>query len=112
MAKYYGTIAFSITKETRPGVWMEEIIQKKYVGDIIRNSRHMSESQDTTNREVRLSNQISIVAKDGFIIEHFQNIIFVEWLGAKWAVSSIDINYPRLTLTLGGPYAGQEITTS
>lgn len=113
MAKFYGNIAFSITKEDpeRPGVWLEEIVQKKYVGDVIRNTRRLSESQDTTNSQVQISNQISIVARDGFIFENFQNILYVEWYGAKWSVSSIDIAYPRLNLSLGGPYAEQKDET-
>lgn len=112
MAKFHGTIAFSITKETRPGVWLEDIVQKQYVGDILRNTRRNSDSQDMTNAQVSISNQISIVAKDGFIFENFQNIIYVEWLGAKWTVSSIDIAYPRLNISLGGPYAEQKIETA
>lgn len=113
MAKFHGTVAFYITKEDseRPGVWLEEIVQKKYVGDVIRNVRQMNESQNTTNSEIRITNQISIVARDGFIFENFQSILYVEWFGAKWTVSSVDISYPRLILSLGGPYAEQKDET-
>lgn len=107
MAKFYGSIGFSITKEIRPGAWVEEIVQKPYVGDIIRNMRRNPDSQFTTNGSITLSNQISIVSKDEFISENFQNIIFVEWKGVKWRVTAIDIERPRIILSLGGVYGNQ-----
>lgn len=112
MAKYYGNIGFSITKEIRPGVWIEEVVQKPYVGDIIRNTRRMPDSQYTTNGSVVLSNQISIVSKDTFIAENFQNIVYAEWKGAKWQVTSISIERPRIVLNLGGVYGHQTIETA
>ena len=107
MAKFYGSIGFSITKEIRPGAWVEEIVQKDYVGDIIRNTRRMSDSQFTTNGNIVLSNQISIVSKDNFIAENFQNIVYVEWKGVKWTVNSVSIERPRILLNLGGVYGNQ-----
>lgn len=107
MAKFYGSIGFSITKELRPGAYVEEIVQKKYVGDIIRNTRRMSDSQYTTNGNITLSNQISIVSKDNFIAENYQNIVYVEWKGVKWMVTSISIERPRILLSLGGVYGNQ-----
>ena len=107
MAKFYGSIGFSITNEIRPGAWVEEIVQKEYVGDIIRNTRRNPDSQFTTNGSIILSNQISIVSKDEFINSNFQNIVYVEWKGVKWRVTSIDIERPRLILSLGGVYGDQ-----
>lgn len=112
MAKFAGAIGFSITKEIRPGAWVEEIVQKKYVGDIIRNIRRNPESQFSTNGSIALSNQISIVAKDRFIADNFQNIVYVEWKGAKWRVTAVDVERPRLILTLGGVYGDQTFATT
>lgn len=39
MAKYYGAIGFSKTIEKVPGVWSEEIIERRYKGQVIRNAR-------------------------------------------------------------------------
>ena len=44
MDKFYGKIGFSSTKETSPGIWTEEIVDKEYYGDILRNSRRWQSS--------------------------------------------------------------------
>ena len=50
-----------------------------------------------------LSDEISIVA-DPFANENYFAIRFVEYMGAKWKVQSISVQFPRLNLSLGGLY--------
>lgn len=100
MAKFYGMVGYAITEETKPGVWMPRIVDKPYFGDLIKNSRRL-ENTSKVNDDVSLENQISIVA-DPFAYENFHNIRYVEYLGAKWKVSNIEVQYPRLLLTVGG----------
>ncbi len=106
MAKFYGNVGYAITEETKPGVWMPRIVDKPYYGDLIRNSRRL-ENTSKVNDDVSLENQISIVA-DPFAYENFHNIRYVEYLGAKWKVSNIEVQYPRLVLTVGGVWNEQE----
>lgn len=106
MAKFYGIIGYAITEETKPGVWMPRIVDKPYFGDLIRSSRRL-ESTSKVNDDVSLENQISIVA-DPFAYENFHNIRYVEYLGAKWKVSNIEVQYPRLLLTVGGVWHERE----
>lgn len=106
MAKFYGNVGYAITEETKPGVWMPRIVDKPYYGDLIRNSRRL-ENTSKVNDDVSLKNQISIVA-DPFAYENFHNIRYVEYLGAKWKVSNIEVQYPRLVLTVGGVWNEQE----
>ena len=102
MPKWYGKIGYGVTEETSPGVWTEEIVERQYYGDIIRNLRRL-ETSDQVNDNVSVSNEISIVS-DPYAFENFHSIRWVEFMGVKWKVSSIEVQYPRLVLSLGGVY--------
>jgi hypothetical protein len=104
MAKFYGTIGFAETEETKPGVWKEQIVERKYYGDLNRNNRRL-QTADKLNDDITISNEISIVA-DPYANNHFHSIRYVEFQGARWKVSNIDVQFPRLILTLGGLYNG------
>ena len=106
MGKFYGMIGYGITKETAPGVWVDTIIEKEAYGDILKNSRQM-DSSDKVNSDISINNRISIVA-DPYIQENFQFIKYVKFLGISWRVSSVEVEYTRLILTLGGVYNGQQ----
>lgn len=102
MAKYCGKIGFATTVESVPGNWTEQITERTYYGDLIRNSRKL-QSSGNQNDNIVISNEISIVA-DPFAKENFHAIRYAEYMGTKWKVSSVDVQYPRLTLSLGEVY--------
>lgn len=102
MAKWYGMIGFAETAETAPGVWEDVITARAYFGDVIRNSRRL-QNANQLNDDINVSNEISIVA-DPFAMNNFHSIRYVEFMGAKWKVSNVDVQYPRLTLSVGGVY--------
>ncbi len=104
MAKFYGKIGYAMTKETTPGVWVEEIVERSYYGDVIRNIRRLQGSENL-NDDINVSNEISIVA-DAFANQNFHSMRYVEYMGAKWKVSSVEVKYPRLILNIGGVYNG------
>lgn len=106
MAKFYGSIGYAETVETKPGVWEEVITERKYFGDIIRNSRRL-QTADKLNDDITVSNEISIVA-DPFANMNFHLMRYVEFMGAKWKISNVDVQYPRLILTIGGLYNGEQ----
>lgn len=106
MAKWYGKIGFAETVETVPGYYDEVITAKPYCGDLIRNNRMLQTSTDSTNDNVNITNQISIIA-DPYAQNHFYSMRYAEFSGAKWKVTNVDASqYPRLILTLGGVYNG------
>ena len=105
MAKFYGVIGYAVTSDKIPGVWSEQIAEREYCGDLIRNTRKLQPS-DGINDDVNISNEISIVA-DPFAYENFHAIRYVKFMGAKWKVSNVEVQYPRLILTIGGIYHGQ-----
>lgn len=106
MAKWYGVIGYGETVETTPGVWVEQIVERKYYGDILRNSRRLS-SADQLNDDINVSNEISIVA-DPYANENFHAMRYVEFMGAKWKITNVEVRYPRLILTVGGVYNGEQ----
>lgn len=102
MAKYAGKIGYAITEETKPGVWEEHIVERMYYGDVIRNSRKLYNSQ-AINDSVDISQDISVV-RDAYAYACFHLIRYVTYGGAKWKVSSVSVERPRLILTVGGLY--------
>lgn len=106
MAKYFGKIGFAETAESVPGVWKEQIVEHEYYGDITRNmsSRHQANSNEL-NEDILLSNQISVLA-DPYAFHNFQSIRYIEWMNTKWKVSSVEVQFPRLILEIGGVYNG------
>ena len=105
MAKWYGAIGFGIEEKIRPGVVKEMIKERSYYGDVNRLSRRLQIGQDSTNPDISVSNELSVLA-DPFANENFQSIRYVTFMGTKWTVSSVEVQYPRLLLTLGGVYNG------
>lgn len=105
MTKYYGKIGFAETRETAPGVWKEEIVTRDYYGDISRNARRL-QSTDQVNDGITIGNEISIVA-DPYAQDNFHSMRYIEFMGAKWKVSNVEVKYPRLILTTGGLYNGK-----
>lgn len=109
MAKFYGEIGYAELIETSPGVWEEQITTtRNYCGDLIRNSRRMQVS-DSVNDDINISNEISIIA-DPFAYKNFHWIRYVDYMGTKWKITNVEVQYPRLLLTIGGVYHEQSKT--
>ena len=105
MAKFYGVIGYAVTKMTEQGIYEEQIVETEYVGDVIRNTRRLREGSKI-NDDVTISNQLSIIA-DPYTANNFHTMRYVTFMGAKWKISEVEVQYPRLILTLGGLYNGQ-----
>lgn len=106
MAKFYGPIGYAETVETTPGVYVDRIIERNYYGEMLRNTFRL-ESSGGVNDNINLSNEISIVS-DPYAYEHFHMMRYVEFMGTRWKVNSVDPSkYPRLVLTTGGVYNGE-----
>jgi hypothetical protein len=106
MAKFYGLIGYAVTEETTPGIWEEKIVDRMYYGELVRNTRKL-QSTNQINDNINIANEISILA-DPFASENFHLMKYVEFMGAKWKISSVEVQYPRLILTVGGVYNEQK----
>ena len=102
MAKFYGIVGFAEQVENVPGVYGEEITDRPYYGDLIRNTRRY-ESASQLNDNLNIANEISIIA-DPFSYQNFHAMRYVEFMGAKWKITTVEVQYPRLILTIGGVY--------
>lgn len=106
MRRWFGKVGYSETVETVPGVWTTEDAVHEYYGDILRDTTRYAGNSNSTNDNLTVTTQISIVA-DSFAAEKFRFIKWVEYVGVKWAVDSVDPTQPpRLILTLGGEWNG------
>lgn len=104
MARFYGAVGYAENVEVEEGVWEEQITERNYYGDLNRNRRRL-ESSGNVNDNVNIDNEISVVA-DPYAYDHFYEIRYVEFMGAKWKVNNVEVQRPRLILTLGGLYNG------
>ena len=103
MSRFSGKLGFVITRETEEGVWLEDKIEIPAKGTI-RSLYVRNDNNATVNSNLRLTNEISILLNSK-IQTYLETLKYVIWKGSKWEVLSIGVNYPRLTINLGGLYA-------
>ena len=106
--KFHGAIGFATTKETTPGVWEEVITEQSYYGDVTRNTRKLQNSEGL-NDDINIGNDISIVANP-YVMSNIYAMRYIVFQGAKWKISNVDVQYPRLILSIGGLYNDGEET--
>lgn len=102
--RWSGVIGYAETVETKPGVWSQQIVEHKHYGDVVRN-RQLNQSSGQVNNNINISNSISVVA-DPYAYENFQLMRYITFKGVKWNISDIDIQHPRIVISLGGVYNG------
>lgn len=104
MSKWFGKIGYAVQTETSPGVWEDVITKREYYGDVIKNTRKLQQTSQV-NDDINISNEISIVA-DPFARENIYSMRYIEFMGAKWKISNVEVQFPRLILSIGGIYNG------
>jgi hypothetical protein len=104
--KWYGQLGYRESVEVEPGVWEDQIIEVNKYGDILRNFSSNQQGAKI-NDNISVSNQISIIA-DPNLLKSFHKIIYITFGGAKWRVSTVEVQYPRLIVTLGSLYVEDE----
>ena len=109
MAKFYGKIGFIETVESPAdsGVYVERATERNYFGDVLRNSRRWQTASDQKNDNLTIDNEISIVA-DPYALQNFHSMRYIEWMGTLWKISNVTVEYPRMTLSIGGEYNGTQ----
>src|SRR5699024_8897651 len=100
MAKYSGMVGYAIQREVRPDIWESVPVERKMRGDVYKLSNRV-DSGSKVNDDITLNTTISLIA-DPFAYENFTNLKYVTYLGVKWKVTEVDIQRPRLVLTIGG----------
>ena len=105
MGRFYGEVGYGKQIETAPGVWTEQITTRNYYGEVLRNVVK-TQGAETLNDNLNVDNRISIVA-DPFAYKNFSSMRYVKWMGALWKINSVEVQRPRLILTIGGVYNEQ-----
>ena len=103
MSRFSGKLGFVMTRETEEGVWLEDVVEIPVKGTI-RSLYVRNDNASSVNTNLRLTNEISILI-DSKTKTRLETLKYVVWKGSKWEVQSIGVNYPRLTINLGGLYA-------
>lgn len=104
MARFAGHIGYIKQVETKTDVFEPVEIPKFMKGDVLHLTTHNRDG-GKINDDVSLNHRISIVA-DEYAYENFQHLKWVEYLNVKWKISSVEVQRPRLLISLGGVYNG------
>ena len=115
MARFHGAVGFIHTVETdhenHPSVWEEVATERNYYGDVMRNTRRWDQNGNGTNDNLVINNTISIVA-DNFANQNLGAMRYVKWHGDLWNITNIEVQRPRIILTIGGLYNGPDANRS
>lgn len=114
--KFYGPVGYCETVEEtgdRKGNWVDSnIIERNYYGDILRNTRKWEKSaNESINDDLNINNSFSICA-DAYAYAHVYAMKYIKWMGAYWKITNVEIQRPRLILTIGGVYNGPTAESS
>lgn len=102
MAKFSGLVGYVTTEKTAPGVWTPVETPRKMRGDFIRQSSNR-QNDDKVNSDIALNHRVSLIG-DAYAFGNYFNIKWIEVDGYKWEVESVEVQRPRLIVSLGGPY--------
>lgn len=102
--KWSGAIGFAEDMETAPSVHTERMTEKHYYGDVVELNRQMQGS-DQINEDITVGNQLSVLG-DPFAQSNLYAMRYATFMGQRWKITGVRVQYPRLILTLGGIWNG------
>lgn len=110
MAKFAGLVGYVTQEESAPGVWSPVENPKPMKGDIIRQSStngNGSRIGDTgkVNDDITLGHRVSLLG-DAYAFENYFSIKWVQIGSKKWTVTSVEMQRPRVIVSLGGLWNG------
>ena len=104
--KWFGQVGFRITERVKPGVCEDRIVERDYYGDLLKNYKK-DKSDSTINDEFTINNQIRILS-DPFLSENFHQMRYITFMGNKYKIASVEVNFPGMLIDLGGLYNEEE----
>ncbi len=106
MTRFYGNVGYGETVEsaTGSGNWVDQITEYPYYGNVVRINRKLDPGAGL-NDDISVNHSISIVA-DEYAFKNWMLIKYVEWDGVRWTVPSVEVQRPRLILSIGKVYNG------
>lgn len=101
--KFIGYIGFwNGDAELSPDVYKADIVEKQYICESTKQVRRF-QSSGNQNDNINVTNTVSILS-DIYSKENWSSIRYIVINNVAWNVNSVEMNYPRLTLELGGIY--------
>lgn len=114
MARFYGAIGFDKGEHedlNNPGVYVSDGMEERYYyGTVLKHAREWRNGE-SVNDDLNVTNRISIVADD-YTFRFCSGIRYVRWMGTCWKVTSFEVARPRMILTLGGVWNGEQARSS
>lgn len=104
MARYSGIVTYVTQAETVPGVWTDSVNGHLMRGDVLRMGSS-NQNGDKVHSDVTLSHRVSLVA-DEYALGNYHDIKYIQFNGRDWTVTSIEVQHPRIIVTLGGLWNG------
>lgn len=106
MARFSGKIGFATTSESvsEPSVYEETITERKYTGFILTEYNNHND-KTTINTDVRLNMRFSIIM-DPYTAQNINNLRYIEYMGTKWKISSVEVKLPGLIISIGDMWNG------
>lgn len=104
MARFSGLVGYAVQEETVPGVWSPVEKTRKMMGDVIRQTAS-HRTGESINDDVSLNHRISLIG-DAYAFENYFNLVWVKMDTKRWKVVSIEVDRPRIIVTLGGVWNG------
>lgn len=104
--KWYGIVGYNIREpiEEDSDIYDNDTVKRPYFGEETRlSSKWITSGHKLDDKDI--NTEISIVA-DPYALQHFSDIAFVEFMGERWDVTAVQVQRPRLILSVGGVYNG------
>lgn len=108
---YHWTAEEVLPDGTPTSVWKDHYQERTYKADVI-NYGYKNQPNESINDDYKVTSKMSILACDAFTLSHLNHLIYCEYLGVKWKITSVEVQRPRLIITLGGEYNGSESETT
>lgn len=105
MNKFWGTVGFVRDVETSPDVYEEVATERGYSCEVLKREKRWQPSGYVIDDNLTVENRISLLA-DPFALDAYEDIRYIVRGKSKWKVTSVEVAYPRLILSLGGVYHG------
>lgn len=106
MTRFFGRIGY--VKSVRSGGVSEYVAtEREYYGNELRSVRYFTDETSVLG-EVTQQTRISVLA-DAYALENYQDIRYLIKAGVVWTVSTVELDRPRLILTLSDKYNGPTV---
>lgn len=105
MSKIYTRVGYAHSEEVAPGKYEDVYEEHWYYADVLTNARRTGSASRIVS-DYTITNSFSIVA-DPFAKHNYDKMVYIEFQGVLWEVSIATIDYPRITINVGGVYNGR-----